>query len=80
MVRRVWEPSFRSTGVQVRTWPTSADLRGAPKSSAIKMYCGRVSRAAAIAVFDPKRTYGDRTLADPLALGLFTRLCPTGGP
>jgi hypothetical protein len=21
MVRRVWEPSFRSTGVQVRTWP-----------------------------------------------------------
>jgi len=24
MVRRVWEPSFRSTGVQVRTWPLGA--------------------------------------------------------
>ena len=58
MVRRVWEPSFRSTGVQVRTWPKAAPIRSPGESA----YWGtpaayaRAREAVGVAEFDPKRT------------------------
>jgi hypothetical protein len=39
----------------LRFWPTSADLRVAPKSSAYLRYYRRAGRTAAIAVVDPRR-------------------------
>jgi hypothetical protein len=51
-------PGRIGTAANGRLWPTSADLRGAPKSSAILRYCRRAGRTAAIAVVDPELTFG----------------------